>query len=241
MKVLFKTIVGSNLYGLNTPTSDVDFRGFGFPDVDEMIGLRKCEQEENKNLDEEGTIYALTKYFHLLIKGNPTILEVAFADRKFHQVSTVEGREICEFVKAHFLTKHLFKPFNAYFLAMQRDINKLKTSGDRLELIKKFGYDTKAASHCVRLGYQCYDIMKQGHFNPTLQGQQQENCFAIKQGKWTLSAVNSLIEIINHDMYEAYVDSNLPKAPDFSLVNQFLVDKCFKYLQDSRDIGTYHE
>ena len=52
MNVYFKTIVGSKLYGLDTPTSDTDYKGFGMPDCDYIIGLKRQETDSCKNLIE---------------------------------------------------------------------------------------------------------------------------------------------------------------------------------------------
>lgn len=238
MKILFKTIVGSKLYGLDTPESDTDYRGFGMPDVNAIIGLTRQEQDESKSLDDntEGTIFSLNKYLHLLMKGNPTVFEIAFANEKFHQETTVEGLEICRFVRTHFITKHLFKPYSAYFRAQQRELNNTKRVGKRLELVKKYGYDTKFASHAARLGYQCIELMDTGTLNPTLEGVEREICFAIKSGAYPLHRVNDILSILDKDMYSAYNESKLPAHPNFDAINDFCVRKYFDYLKENVNV-----
>ncbi len=238
MKILFKTIVGSKLYGLDTPESDTDYRGFGMPDVSAIIGLRRQEQDETKSLEEnsEGTIFSLNKYIHLLMKGNPTVFELAFANEKFHVESTPEGLEICAFVKKHFVTKHLFKPYSAYFRAQQRELNNTKRIGKRLELVKKYGYDCKYASHAARLAYQCCELMRTGTLNPTLEGAEREICMGIKTGAYSLSKVNDLLSILDKDMYYEYEKSLLPTHPDFKSVENFVITKYYDYLKENLDV-----
>lgn len=235
MKILFKTIVGSKLYGLDTPESDTDYRGFGMPDVSAIIGLTRQEQDESKSLDDntEGTIFSLNKYLHLLMKGNPTVFEIAFANEKFHVESTSEGLSICGFVRTHFVTKHLFKPYSAYFRAQQRELNNTKRTGKRLELVKKYGYDTKFASHAARLGYQCCELMKDGTLNPTLEGVEREICMGIKTGQYSLSRVNDILTTLDKDMYYEYEKSKLPAHPDFDVINDFVITKYFDYLKEN--------
>lgn len=235
MQILFKTLVGSRLYGLATESSDFDYRGFGIPSRDEILGLNRLEQDETKNLqaNEEGTIFSLNKYFHLLMKGNPTVFELAFADQKYHKESIGVGLDITKFVREHFTTKHVFKPYNAYFTAQRHELNNTKRTGKRLDLVKQFGYDVKFASHAVRLGYQCIELMETGSLNPTLQGEQRETCFGIKTGSFSLSQVNDILNHLDKKMYLSYKASNLPEKPDYKVINDFLVQKYAEHIRNN--------
>jgi len=232
MNVYFKTIVGSKLYGLDTPTSDTDYKGFGMPDCDYIIGLKRQETDSCKNLTEnsEEALFSVGKYLSVLMKGNPTVFEIAFADKKFHTVRTPIGSAIISFVQKTFITKHLFSPYSAYFRAQRADIKKQKTKGNRIEIIKQFGYDTKSASHCLRIGYQCNQIMKTGYLNPTLEGEEREICMAIKKGEMNLSQVDSILEKVDKEMYNSYKNTKLTEQPDYQTVNEFCVSIYKNYL-----------
>jgi len=92
MKVLFKIKSGSHLYGLNTPTSDLDYVGVYIEDTfedfidpfntkDEMDTSIKSKKENGKNdkdaVDEK--YFHLKKFIKLCADNNPNVLEMLFA------------------------------------------------------------------------------------------------------------------------------------------------------------------
>ncbi len=237
MKVLFRTIVGSNLYGLARPDSDIDYRGFGMPGVSEIIGLKRQEQDESKSIAEntEGTVYSFNKYMWLLMKGNPTVLEIAFADKQFHIEQDPLGKEVCEFVQKHMISQHVTIPYFAYFKAQRHELNHTKRVGKRFDLVQKYGYDTKFASHAVRLGYQYIDIATKGMFNPTLQGHQQQQCFAIKSGLLTLTEVNDILNDVDLKMNNARENTKIKLEVDREVVDKFMVDIYYNFLKSELD------
>lgn len=92
MKVLYKIKSGSHLYGLNTPTSDLDYVGVYMEDtfeefinpfntVDERDFSIKSKKENGKNdqdaVDEK--YFHLKKFIKLCTDNNPNVLEMLFA------------------------------------------------------------------------------------------------------------------------------------------------------------------
>lgn len=92
MKVLFKIKSGSHLYGLNTPTSDMDYAGVYIEDSfedfidpfntkDEMDMSIKSKKENGRNdkdaVDEK--YFHIKKFIKLCADNNPSVLEMLFA------------------------------------------------------------------------------------------------------------------------------------------------------------------
>jgi hypothetical protein len=83
-EVIASLIGGSTLYGLNTPTSDVDYRGVyvardkkyvaGFETMDSVV-----TSPHNQDAD-DSTYYEIGHYMKLLRKTNTQVLEILFAD-----------------------------------------------------------------------------------------------------------------------------------------------------------------
>lgn len=67
---------GSYAYGTNIETSDIDIRGVCLPNTDELIGLNKFYQEEQKDEDTDVVIYEFSKFVKLAMDGNPNVLEL---------------------------------------------------------------------------------------------------------------------------------------------------------------------
>jgi len=84
-RTIFSTIVGSKAYGTDTPESDTDVRGIAIMDnLKYYFGyLDKFEQFENKI--DDIVIYDIRKAFKLISEANPNMLDLLFADDKFHQ------------------------------------------------------------------------------------------------------------------------------------------------------------
>ncbi|RZK41764.1 MAG: nucleotidyltransferase [Hymenobacter sp.] len=72
--ILFEAISGSRAYGTNLPHSDTDLKGvFLLPEKD-FFGLTYAPQVANKTNDE--VFYELRRFVELLLKNNPTALEL---------------------------------------------------------------------------------------------------------------------------------------------------------------------
>lgn len=235
MKTIFSTIVGSRLYGISTETSDTDIKGFGFPPIDALIGLNKFEQQTEKSETEESCIYTVGKFLFLCYKGNPTVLEVAFTNKKFHLITSAIGLEVCEFAQQNLLTKALFKPYSAYFRKQVCKLDRPERFGKRQVLIDKYGFDTKFAAHAYRLGTQCKEIMVLQSLNPTLGWLDQKICRDIREGLFSKEQVKGMLSELDTEMYDAYQASKLSEKPDFHKVNDFIVDIHLRYLKGEFD------
>ena len=72
--LLFEGISGSKAYGLNTPDSDTDIRGFFVLPEADFFGLHYTEQLSNESNDI--VYYELKRFVDLLAKNNPNMLEM---------------------------------------------------------------------------------------------------------------------------------------------------------------------
>lgn len=72
--IIFEAIVGSHAYGLNTPTSDIDYKGVFIQPLDSILGMGYIEQiSDDKN---DTTFYELKRFMELVATNNPNILEL---------------------------------------------------------------------------------------------------------------------------------------------------------------------
>lgn len=249
MKPAFVTVVGSKLYGISTEASDTDFKGFGFAEVDEILGLKKFEQQEYNNHKPdgpektEGVIYDIRRYIHLCRKANPTVIEIAFADPKFSLHFTMVGLEVADFVKKEMLTQALFPSYSAYHRAQVKKLQSMDRVGKRAEIVFKHGYDVKFASHAYRLARQCVIVLSEGVLRPTLDPEDKELCMKIRQGEFSKDECLAILDMVDKQMYAAHKDTKLKKLPDFDRCNNFLVDLYQRYLKgefDSQLSPVYH-
>lgn len=72
--ILFEAISGSRAYGTNLPHSDTDLKGVFVLPESQFFGLEYVPQVANDTNDE--VFYELRRFVELLLKNNPTVLEL---------------------------------------------------------------------------------------------------------------------------------------------------------------------
>ena len=72
--ILFEAISGSRAYGTNMPHSDTDLKGVFVLPEEQFFGLDYIPQIANETNDE--VFYELRRFVELLLKNNPTVLEL---------------------------------------------------------------------------------------------------------------------------------------------------------------------
>jgi len=74
--ILFETITGSQAYGTNTPTSDIDRAFVYILPEDDILGM---EYKEQLKIHKDYMGYEIRRFLELLRKGNPTVLELLYS------------------------------------------------------------------------------------------------------------------------------------------------------------------
>lgn len=115
---IFYTRAGSRAYGLNTATSDEDFRGVFIGLPDNLIGFYPVEHCE---LSGDNMLFELRKFLNLAKDCNPNIIELLFMDESDILLQT----EWWQRIKAQrelFLTKRAKFTFSGYAMAQLKKI-----------------------------------------------------------------------------------------------------------------------
>jgi len=76
MNVIYKTIVGSKMHGLQTPTSDEDIRFITMSTVRDILSPFRNENVKVAKSNEDSESWELRHFVNHLTQGNPTIYEV---------------------------------------------------------------------------------------------------------------------------------------------------------------------
>lgn len=98
----------------------------------------------------------------------------------------------------------------------------------RKELVKKFGYDPKAAAHCIRLLKMGTEFLMEGHLN--VFRDDAPRLVEIKLGEWSLEQVQNEADRLLKLADEAYVRSTLPAEPNYGKVNEMVKAIMLNYL-----------
>ncbi|MVN75492.1 nucleotidyltransferase [Hymenobacter sp. HMF4947] len=113
--ILFEAISGSRAYGTNLPHSDTDLKGVFVLPESQFLGLDYIPQVANETNDE--VFYELRRFVELLLKNNPTVLELLGtpADCVVYQHPLFE-----QFKARDFLSKLCHQSFADYAVAQIR-------------------------------------------------------------------------------------------------------------------------
>jgi uncharacterized protein len=221
---------GSELHGAKVgQTDDTDVYGVYIEQPDEALGLDSQEHfvwstagDERRNGpdDVDVTLYSLRKWARMAAKGNATALHFLFA----------EPREV-EAETWHVIQKNLgvflSRSSAQQFLGFAKDQFERITGekgrgkkGQRPEYIGKFGYDTKAAMHGLRLLYECMELMTHGRIS--LPRPEKELLIEVRSGAWPLEKVLVHAQILFKEVEDSVASSPLPERVDRQAISRLI-------------------
>lgn len=236
---ILRTVVGSGVHGIAIPgTDDHDEMGVYVEPPEHVIGMHDPADHYVYRTQPEGArsgpgdtdlvMYSLRKYLRLATKGNPTALLSLFAPEDSVLTTTQLGNEL-RGMGSVFLSQQAVHRFLGY-LDSQRGRLLGITSGhtpNRPELIERYGYDVKYASHALRLAYQGLEIARDGHLSLPMPETEREHVLRVKRGEVSeLDTVVTDIDRIVEDVL-ALLDSGrtpLPEQADAATISDWSVD-----------------
>lgn len=123
--LLFESIRGSHLYGLNTETSDIDTFGVFIGPEEWFLGTGKDKQRLVKSEKSDDYWDELEKYFQELGESNPEALISLFTPEKFILQFNPVLQPLWD-IKNSLITKKCFKPFAGYAISQIKKAKGLK-------------------------------------------------------------------------------------------------------------------
>ena len=111
--LLFESIRGSHLYGLNGPTSDIDTFGIWCCPIGWLLGSGKDYTPDVRSEKNDDTWYDIGKYIHLLEESNPDAIISLFtpSDKVLHFDPCLQPLWD---IRDQILSKACFKSFSGY-------------------------------------------------------------------------------------------------------------------------------
>ena len=234
-RTILRCEVGSTVHGIGVAgTDDRDELGVCIEPTEYVIGLRHFEQHVHRSKpqgvrsehgDLDLTIYSLRKFCSLALKGNPSILLLFNVPDSKCMVLEDIGRELRDLAWA-FASRRAGAAFLGY---MQQQRQRLmgergQMNVKRPELIEKYGWDVKYGSHIIRLGFQGNDYMNTGSFPIPMPEEQRDYILDVRQGRIPENDVLTFAGELEQDLKDAIDGTMLPEKPDYSAVNEFLIE-----------------
>jgi len=192
---ILRTEVGSGLHGIAIAgTDDHDEMGVFVEPPECAVGLRgpmdhyvwrtQPEGHRSGHGDTDLVMYSLRKFLKLAIAGNPTILLPLFAPAASVYAVTDLGAELRALAPA-FLSQRAVERFVGY---LDGQTDRLLGRGrqgsvpNRPELVERYGYDVKYASHALRLGLQGLEIAEHARLTLPMPDADRERVLHVKSG-----------------------------------------------------------
>lgn len=158
MELLLEGVVGSIAYGLNTPTSDIDYAGIYVEPTQRLLGLHPPSRERatmKGRGDADATYHEVGKAMGLMLSSNPTAMETLWLDS--YTATTEFGAELVG-LRDRFLSAHRVQ--DAFFGHATSQFHRLLDRGrfqGSLETRRE-----KHARHTMRVLWQGFELYTTG-------------------------------------------------------------------------------
>ena len=236
----YRGSVAHNMYVPNTdPDSvdDIDLMSIYMAPKEYYIGLgfgKQYRKGRDRFVGEYDIVdYEFKHFVRLLLKSNPNVLSMLWLNDNHYIKLHPYGQMLIDY-RDLFVSKQAYKAFTGYAYGQLKRMTHYSKEGymgiKRAALVKKFGYDTKNAAHCIRLLKLGMEFLTTGELN--VFRKDAPMLLEVKLGKWTLEDVKSEAKRLMDLTEEAYIRSSLPTNPDVKRVERLVMDITMDYVSD---------
>jgi predicted nucleotidyltransferase len=208
--IIYRCVAGSRAYGLDSESSDTDFRGvylapammqwslFGFPGQFEDSDGQSC-------------IWELQKFLQMALKANPNILECLYSPL-VDKVTPV-GEELLA-IRGCFLSQMIFQTFNGYAMSQFKKIEQDRRNRGEVRW--------KHAMHLLRLLITGAAALREARL-PVRVESHRDRLLSVRSGEAEWQEVDAWRVALHRDFEEALRVTRLPERPDYDVANRFLI------------------
>ncbi len=220
---------GSIAHGTYMPNKDPnsiddkDVQGVTAANIEHYFGLEQFEQKESFIREWDIVNYEIRKFFRLLLKCNPNVLSILWLEPVHYIYTSVAGKYMID-QRDIFVSKQIYKSYTGYAYGQLKRMTHQAYKGymgkKRKALVEKWGYDTKNATHLIRILRMGIEFLNEGVLYVHRHDAQQ--LLEIKHGEWSLERVKKEAQRLFERSEEAYDRCQLPKEPDYAAANELL-------------------
>lgn len=167
--------------------------------------------------------YEARKMIGLLSQANPNVLSLLWLPEHLYVLKSPVGELLIE-NRNLFATKRAYKSFCGYAngqLHRMTHPSGKHMGKKRRELVCEFGFDTKNASHLIRILRMGVEFLSTGELDVVREDAPQ--LIEIKRGEWPLEKVEREAERLFAAAESALIHSPLPAQPDMDAINKLCV------------------
>ena len=208
--IIYRCVVGSRAYGLDTEDSDTDHRGVYLAPADLQWSLYGAPEQFEDNAA-QSCHWELQKFIIMALKANPNILECLYSPLVEKMMPL--GEELLA-LRKQFLSQMIFQTFNGYAMSQFKKIEQdLRNHGE---------VRWKHAMHLLRLLLTGAATLRTGAV-PVRVEQHRVRLLSIKRGEMPWPEVDAWRRELHGDFERALAETKLPERPDYETANRFLI------------------
>lgn len=225
-QIILEGIRGSQAHGTYVPqhpdsVDDEDLMSIVVMPMDYYCGLKHFEVSEIKEGRYDLVVYDIRKFVNLLMKQNPNVISLLWLREMDYTKVEPLGKLLIE-NRDVFMSKKAYQSFTGYAYSQLSRMTHFQAyegymGAKRKALVDKYGYDTKNASHLIRLLKMGIEYLATGQMNVF----RHDNAMLIdiKYGKWPLERVQAEAERLFKMAEQAFLESKLPDEPNYDKAN----------------------
>jgi uncharacterized protein len=209
-RTIYRCVIGSRAYGLETEDSDTDYRGVYLPPADLHWSLYGVPDQLTRDETQE-QYWELQRFLVLALKANPNVLECLYTP--LVESITPLGEELIA-MRGAFLSRMVYQTFNGYvasqFKKMQTD---LRNQGQ---------VKWKHVMHLLRLLISGIGVLRTGHLQVRVE-EHRERLLQVKLGVVPWEETEAWRRQLHLEFEQAVTQSTLPERPDYEQANALLI------------------
>lgn len=208
--VIFRVVVGSRAYGLDTDASDTDLRGIYLAPLDLHLSLFGAPEQFEDNAAQT-CYWELQKFIVMALKANPNILECLYSPL-VEKTTPLAERLLA--LRESFLSQMIFQTFNGYALSQFKKLEQDRCNQGEIRW--------KHAMHLLRLLLTGAATLRERRV-PVRVEAHRDRLLAVKRGGVPWPDVDAWRQELHRDFERALAETTLPERPDYEAANRFLI------------------
>lgn len=210
---------GSRAYNLATEESDFDVMVICVPPIGYYAGLESYGSKGTKEIKEDGfdvVSYECRKFFSLVLKGNPSVLEILWTPK--HRVISNEAGDLIRDNRELFIGRHVYSAFKGMACG---HIAKQRTDDP----------DWKDWMHTIRLLRMGVEFLTDGDMQ-VYRSADRDELMAIRDGLVSVERLEQEAQRLLNSMKEAFLSTSLPAEPDYKRASEL----CAEVIQRAHEL-----
>lgn len=209
--VIYRCVVGSRAYGLETEASDTDLRGIYLAPPEMHLSLFGAPEQFEDNAAQT-CYWEVQKFLVMALKANPNILECLYSPL-VQKTTPLAGRLLA--LREAFLSRMIFQTFNGYALSQFKKLEQDRRNQGEVRW--------KHAMHLLRLLISGAATLRERRVPVGVEAHR-DRLLAVKRGELTWPEVDAWRQELHRDFERALETTTLPERPDYDAANRFLLE-----------------